>query len=65
MEARIRLKTPFVILAFGSFVAFLGGPLVVAVLVLVLAPVHVGIPVALVGLARNRARNSGERYAGG
>jgi hypothetical protein len=31
---RIRVKTPFLILTLGSVVAFLGGPLAVAVLVL-------------------------------
>jgi hypothetical protein len=49
--ARIRLRTPFVVMAGCSFVAFLGGPLAVAVAVLILAPFHVSAWVALGCLA--------------
>jgi hypothetical protein len=45
--ARIRLRTPFVVMAGCCFVLFLGGPLVIAVAVLILAPVHVSVWVAL------------------
>jgi hypothetical protein len=44
---RIRLRLPFVIMAFVSFVLFLGCPLMIAVIVLALAPLHVSVWVAL------------------
>jgi hypothetical protein len=44
--ARIRLRLPFVIMAVVCFVLLLGGPLAVAVAVLLLAPVSVSIWVA-------------------
>jgi hypothetical protein len=47
MNARIALRLPFVIMAVVSFVLFLGGPLVIAVIVLVLAPIEVSVWVAL------------------
>jgi hypothetical protein len=44
---RINLRLPFVIMAFVSFALFLGGPLVIAVTVLALAPLHISVWVAL------------------
>ncbi len=44
--ARVRLRTPFVVMAGCSFVLFLGVPLVVAVAVLLLAPFRVSVWVA-------------------
>jgi hypothetical protein len=45
--ARIRLRLPFVIMAVVCFALFLGGPLVIAVAVLLLAPIDVSVWVAL------------------
>jgi hypothetical protein len=44
---RIRLRLPFVIMAIVCFALFLGGPLAIAVTVLLLAPLHVSVWVAL------------------
>jgi hypothetical protein len=44
---RIRLRPPFVVMAVGCFALFLAGPLVIAVVVLLLAPVSVSAWVAL------------------
>ncbi|HEX5269140.1 MAG TPA: hypothetical protein VFW33_01570, partial [Gemmataceae bacterium] len=46
-SARIRLRPPFVIMAVVCFALFLGGPLVIAVAVLLLAPAAVSLWVAL------------------
>ncbi len=45
--ARIRLRLPFVIMAVVCFALFLGGPLAIAVAVLLLAPASVSVWVAL------------------
>jgi hypothetical protein len=47
LPTRIRLRLPFVIMAFVCFGLFLGGPLGIAVTVLLLAPVNVSVWVAL------------------
>jgi hypothetical protein len=46
-KTRIRLRLPFVIMAVVCFALFLGGPFVIAATVLLLAPPHVSIWVAL------------------
>jgi hypothetical protein len=46
VPVRIRLRLPFVIMAVVCFALFLGGPLAIAVAVLLLAPAHVSVWVA-------------------
>src|SRR4051812_12596854 len=44
---RIHLRLPFVIMAVVSFILFLGGPLVIAVVALVYAPFEVSVWIAV------------------
>ena len=43
---RVRLRPVFVVMALGCFVLFLGGPLVVAVFLVVFAPLNVSMYLA-------------------